>query len=270
MNQKFKLGLDGIAVLIGSYIVASLILAVYTIANVFILKEEVATSMALSLVSFVLSLGLPIAAFDIFIVRPQTKKPLRLGVGNVTAQNILLSLIMMIGMVLMAEVLTSFIPTEGGILGELYNTFMGVFKGMLSDKVGLAIMVVCLAPLLEEVLFRGIIQGGLTNKGIAPKKAIVISALVFGIVHANPWQLVGAFLLGLVLGLVYFKTKSIVIPILLHAFNNFISYLMLVYADTEHSYELLGINKIVSFIIGMVIFGVAYYLFMHRKTHFTK
>ncbi len=94
--------------------------------------------------------------------------------------------------------------------------FMGVFKGMLSDKVGLAIMVVCLAPLLEEVLFRGIIQGGLTNKGVAPKKAIVISALVFGIVHANPWQFVGVFI-GVGIGISLFQTESIVIPILLHA-----------------------------------------------------
>ena len=37
--------------------------------------------------------------------------------------------------------------------------------------------------------------------------------------HLNPWQTVNAFLLGLVLGVVYYKTKSLLMPILLHDYG---------------------------------------------------
>ena len=76
-------------------------------------------------------------------------------------------------------------------------------------------MAVVMAPIFEEIVFRGILQKGLINKGWEPTKAIWVSAIVFGFVHGNPWQFVGAVLLGYVLGLVYHRTKSLLMPILL-------------------------------------------------------
>ena len=78
-------------------------------------------------------------------------------------------------------------------------------------------------PIIEEIIFRGIIQKGMINNGVKPRNAILVSALIFGIVHFNPWQFIGAFLLGIVLGVVYFKTKSLLMSIFLHFFNNTIA-----------------------------------------------
>ncbi|MFN8362534.1 MAG: CPBP family intramembrane glutamic endopeptidase [Cloacibacterium normanense] len=127
------------------------------------------------------------------------------------------------------------------------------------------LLTVLFAPFLEEILFRGIIQKGLINKGVKPAKAIIFSALAFGIFHLNPWQTVNAFLLGLVLGVVYYKTKSLLMPILLHAFNNFISAYLLLNGNSESVTENLHLPEYYGLIVGIVLLSVSYYLFMYRN-----
>ena len=103
------------------------------------------------------------------------------------------------------------------------------------------------------------------NNGVKPRNAILISALIFGIVHFNPWQFIGAFLLGIVLGVVYFKTKSLLMSIFLHFFNNTIAAIMLKFCDTDSFAELLQIPNYLILFIGIVIFAVFYYLFMYKN-----
>jgi len=85
------------------------------------------------------------------------------------------------------------------------------------------------APLFEETLFRGIIQDGAMRK-FGPAGGIVIASAIFGAIHIIPPQAVNAFFLGLVLGLVYYKTRSLVSVVLIHAINNAIAYITMVLA----------------------------------------
>ena len=75
------------------------------------------------------------------------------------------------------------------------------------------------APFFEEWLCRGIILRGLLTK-VKPAWAIVISAAVFGLIHGNLWQAIPAFIIGLVLGYVYYKTGSLKLTMLMHCVNN--------------------------------------------------
>ena len=79
-------------------------------------------------------------------------------------------------------------------------------------------------PILEEVLFRGIILDGFLNR-YKPGKAIFWSALLFGLFHMNPWQFIPAFLTGLLLGYIYLKTRSLIPVIFIHIIINSFSYL---------------------------------------------
>ena len=79
---------------------------------------------------------------------------------------------------------------------------------------------------MEETLFRGLIQGSINERDGAAK-AILLSALLFGVFHMIPQQAINAFLVGIILGYIYFRTKSLLTVIILHALNNGISYLML-------------------------------------------
>lgn len=120
------------------------------------------------------------------------------------------------------------------ILNQILNN-----KNELSNPINslaLSLGAVLLAPILEELIFRGIILKGLLTR-YNPKYAIIISAIIFGLVHGNPLQMWGALVIGLIFGWVYYKTKSIGTTILLHFFTNFISltedYLLYKYVDSN-------------------------------------
>ena len=81
------------------------------------------------------------------------------------------------------------------------------------------------APIFEELLFRGIILNGLLNKyKNSSKKAIIYSAMVFGLVHLNIPQGINAFIGGIILGFIYYYTKSMKLSIFAHFINNLITF----------------------------------------------
>jgi hypothetical protein len=75
------------------------------------------------------------------------------------------------------------------------------------------------APIFEEWLCRGMILRGLLTK-MKPVWAIVISALFFAVIHMNPWQALNAFIIGVIMGYVYYKTGSLILTMIIHFVNN--------------------------------------------------
>lgn len=82
------------------------------------------------------------------------------------------------------------------------------------------------APFFEEWLCRGMVLRGFLGNGMKPVWAIVISAVFFAVIHANPWQAIPAFALGLLFGYVYYKTGSLKLTMLMHFANNTFSLIM--------------------------------------------
>lgn len=76
------------------------------------------------------------------------------------------------------------------------------------------------APVGEEMLFRWGIMGHMlhSNRGVA--ESLIVSALFFGLIHMNPAQIFFATAMGILLGMLYWKTGNILLPILLHMANN--------------------------------------------------
>lgn len=101
----------------------------------------------------------------------------------------------------------------------LEDNLGGVFEGLSRNPLGIFGLAV-LAPLLEEVLFRGAIQGTLMRFFGRPWPAIIVAALVFGIFHWNPVQVVYATLLGVIFGWIYYRTGSLLSVIVGHILNN--------------------------------------------------
>ncbi|MBQ9410979.1 MAG: CPBP family intramembrane metalloprotease [Bacteroidales bacterium] len=75
------------------------------------------------------------------------------------------------------------------------------------------------APVFEEWLCRGMVLRGLLTR-MKPGWAIVISALFFAVIHLNPWQALNAFIIGVVMGYVYYKTGCLWLTMLIHFVNN--------------------------------------------------
>ncbi len=80
-------------------------------------------------------------------------------------------------------------------------------------------LLVIIAPITEELLFRGIILRGLLSRH-RPATAVVITAILFTVLHLNPWQFLSALFLGIVLGWFYVRSGSVAICILGHAIYN--------------------------------------------------
>ena len=84
----------------------------------------------------------------------------------------------------------------------------------------LIITIVILAPVGEELLFRGFLQKFLENQWGDVTKAILISSLFFAAIHFNPYWLIQIYFLGVLLGYIAWKTSSVIPAIIFHMVIN--------------------------------------------------
>jgi membrane protease YdiL (CAAX protease family) len=114
----------------------------------------------------------------------------------------------------------------------IYHTFPDAAFGYdrhvetlsLSAQTWAIITTVVMAPIIEEILMRGIMYRELRRSARLPVPlAAVISSLVFAVFHGNIVQGGAVFLLGVFLAFAYEYTHSILTPIALHALFNMLS-----------------------------------------------
>ena len=94
------------------------------------------------------------------------------------------------------------------------------------------ILVALLPAIAEEYVFRGCVARAFARKGYV--FAVFMSALLFAIMHGSPLQLVHQFLIGVVCAVLFFATRSLWPPIILHFLNNAIA-LVLGYVQNRGS-----------------------------------
>ncbi len=106
--------------------------------------------------------------------------------------------------------------SEGSSLDMITEMIMG---GSLWAAI---ISTVIMAPFMEELMVRGLSLNKLLS-GTDTKKAIIISAVIFGVIHLNLLQGLNAFVLGIILAMIYIKTRSIILCMVCHAANNLLA-----------------------------------------------
>ena len=89
---------------------------------------------------------------------------------------------------------------------------------------GVFLSAVIAAPIVEEVIFRGVVLGSF-RKIFPAWASILISAVIFGVYHMNPVAIVYATVMGIIAGVVYEKKQNLLFPIMLHMANNFMGLL---------------------------------------------
>ncbi|HLA41875.1 MAG TPA: type II CAAX endopeptidase family protein [Aggregatilineales bacterium] len=91
----------------------------------------------------------------------------------------------------------------------------------LIGVIAATVVVVFLAPLVEELFFRGILYGWLRKRfGIII--GVIVSGLLFGIAHIEPAMIIANSVMGFMLALSYEYSKSLFVPMTIHFVNNFI------------------------------------------------
>ncbi|MFA5301900.1 MAG: type II CAAX endopeptidase family protein [Bacteroidales bacterium] len=108
---------------------------------------------------------------------------------------------------------------------EMPEFMKELFEKMTENNLPTFLAVVIAAPLLEEWLLRAVALKGMLQH-MDPWKAIAWSALMFGVIHFNPWQAIPAFLMGCLFGWIYYRTRSYWTCVALHAINNGLSFLL--------------------------------------------
>ncbi len=109
---------------------------------------------------------------------------------------------------------------------DALNTLMPLPNWLESNFIALSqtltgiLSIALIAPIVEEMLFRGAIMSYMLQQGYPPIKVIILSAALFGFIHFNPVQVVFAFLMGVVFGWIRLKSESILPVIIGHILNN--------------------------------------------------
>lgn len=107
---------------------------------------------------------------------------------------------------------------------DIPNTLADQFEAMSKTMSGfLAICII--GPIMEEIMMRRVILREIKMKTKSTWTAIIISAAIFAIIHINPIQVVFAMPAGIILGWLYCKTGTLLVPICLHILNNTLSFL---------------------------------------------
>ena len=149
---------------------------------------------------------------------------------------------------------------------HLPDLMKDTFDLMQTGWIGI-LSIAVLGPILEELLFRGAITTALF-KQYTPRTAILLSALLFGVFHINPAQVVGAGIIGLLLAWMYYKTASLIPCIVVHIINNSLSvYLSLKYPGVQNMNELIGndtLHLVLTILAGVLFIG-AYWLMRRTK-----
>lgn len=125
---------------------------------------------------------------------------------------------------------------------ELPNWVEDEFDAILSSPWGY-LCIGLLAPLSEEIVMRGaVLRELLRQPKLTPWASIAISAVLFAVIHLNPAQMPHAFLIGLLLGWMYWRTGSILPGMAYHWANNSVAYIIYnLYPDPD--YKLIDVFK---------------------------
>lgn len=123
----------------------------------------------------------------------------------------------------------------------------------------LSLFVIAISPgICEEVMFRGTMMNAYENLG--KRKAIIYSAILFGLFHLNLQNLVGPIFLGLILGITSYKTNSIYASMLGHTLNNGMAMTIGYFATKAQSatqeVPALEISYQLQLIMGIAIIGI--------------
>lgn len=135
-------------------------------------------------------------------------------------------------------------------------TYLNLFGGNSLVEMFSAFIVGAIIPaVVEETLYRGFALNALT-KFMNHKKAIIITSLIFGIMHFNPIHLIPLIVFGIFLGYLAYFSKNIIIPMLIHFLNNAISISFIQLGDLDKAVDNVEISISLSLILIIAsIFG---------------
>lgn len=151
----------------------------------------------------------------------------------------------------------SYFPEDIEKMESMYGPMSKCIPGVIAG--------VILAPIAEEILYRGILLRGMLKMRWYPWIAIPMSALLFSIMHGTTYQTIDIFPFGIIVGWLYWRTKSLYPGIFMHIVNNAIAFglMQLPESSDDDTEEVSMIVFIIMFAISIAL--IAYGINWYRK-----
>lgn len=149
-------------------------------------------------------------------------------------------------------------------MSDIYLRLAGHDTNLLYSILALVIV----APMTEELLFRGLFLRGFLSRYSA-YKATLASAILFGLFHLNPWQLVHTTAIGILLAWWFLKTRSLIPCIFGHALNNGLLFIYRNIFNLDISGYTMGMGQEIQFqplwldAIGILLMVLGIWLLFH-------
>lgn len=177
-----------------------------------------------------------------------------------------------VGICMTGNIVTSFIATYAGNIGIGFHSFdyMSALSSEAPDNLPLLLVTIIhtavLPAFIEEIAIRGCLMQPLRKFGDI--FAVVMSGLVFGLLHGNLTQAPFAFIAGCVLGIVCIYTESMWPNIIIHLLNNMVSVLQILAINNVSAKRSYLISSLI--IYGLIAIGaVALLGFFYNKKSFS-
>ena len=155
----------------------------------------------------------------------------------------------------------------------MIDSYVGTSEALTSGPFIIQVLATAVgAPIVEELMFRGVIYRRLRRMAGVIPSAIIVS-LLFGVYHGNWIQAPYAFLLGLACVYVYERYKSIIAPMILHGTANFVAVLITFFAtisgesvvDQQITYSVQDLIVLIVFVIITGILTFLLYRVINKK-----
>lgn len=234
MRMALFLGATGIGMIAGAFISFSIVSALLHISmadmqKVIMQPEYASMAQFANALASIIAFGLPSIAVAFF-----TKGSLAANIGFSPIKSYqqigIVILLAIVGLILSGALgsLTEKIPIPSDFKNWAETIEAQYKKAMLSMThmtslvdLGYALLAVAIIPaFIEEVYFRGSLQKILTDWTGKPYLAIILTAIFFSAIHFSYFGFLSRMALGIILGCIYYYTKTIWLPILLHFLNN--------------------------------------------------
>lgn len=203
---SYTLFFVGIQILVSSIVIAILNVLGY---------QQWTTSPYTSIASSVLSAAITAALF----LRMGWTEASRDYLRSKPRMVILWSILAAFGAVIPSIAIQEQFPELPNIVEQEMGAIMNAHGGYFT--------IALLMPLIEEMVFRGAILRSLLQwRPDKPWAMIAISAFLFALIHMNPAQMPHAFVIGMLLGWMFYRTNSIVPTVAFHWTNNTIAFIM--------------------------------------------
>ena len=207
-------------VIIGAQLIVGSIVVVAAMASMGVEMVQSGSEEAMdTMMNWILGLALPLSFLlaAVLVLRRRKLHPDALRWQSSDFLLLFIGLLMLLGYNYVVGELMTFLPDYEGMAEDYKSMFDGI------NMTYLLIGGVLIGPICEEIIFRGIIQEGfIQTYGGVP--ALFYSALIFGGIHLLPLQVINAFLAGILLGWMYWKTRSLWLVMLLHIINNYLAF----------------------------------------------